>query len=67
MDHLKAAGIMRLKNSDGIAGTTTRASITGQAAGGLRSLSTPHRLASEAYGEKTQNVSAAIPEPSHTK
>lgn len=35
MDHLKAAGIMRLKDSDGLAGTTTRASQGGFQTNGL--------------------------------
>jgi hypothetical protein len=35
MDHLKAAGIMRLKDSDGLAGTTTRASQGGFQTNGM--------------------------------
>lgn len=35
MGHLKAAGIMRLKDSDGLAGTTTRASQGGFLTSGM--------------------------------
>jgi len=35
MDHLKAAGIMRLKDSDGLARTTTRASQGGFQTSGM--------------------------------
>jgi hypothetical protein len=35
MDHLKVAGIMRLKDSDGLAGTTTSASQGGFQTNGI--------------------------------
>ncbi len=59
MDHLKAAGIMRLKDSDGLAGTTTRDSQGGFETSGMQDTHcTSRRKSAESICTQSHSLSA---------